>query len=108
MSLNRAISTFTIVCHWLTVLAVATTGYANENTVRLSAKQPNFVFFLAEAQGWASTSVQLDPKVAESKSTSFTTPICVFQISSASCSTQPGCGKCCSNSRCATPQTLPP
>jgi arylsulfatase A-like enzyme len=38
------------------------------------AVAPNFVFIQGEGQGWASTSVQLDPKVPESKSASFWTP----------------------------------
>lgn len=39
-----------------------------------SDDHPNFVFILGEGQGWASTSVQLDPQIPESKSTSFSTP----------------------------------
>ena len=35
------------------------------------------------------------------------TSSCVRQISSASCSTQPGCGKICRNSACAIERTVP-
>ena len=38
---------------------------------------------------------------------SLATPTCEDQISLASCSTQPGCGKICSNSRCETESMLP-
>ncbi len=41
-------------------------------------------------------------------STSAMVATCVAQISSASCSTQPECGKCCVNSRCAVATGLPP
>lgn len=40
----------------------------------LTADQPNFVFIQGEGQGWASTSVQLDPDEPGSKSNSFSTP----------------------------------
>ena len=40
-------------------------------------------------------------------SASCRTPDCVAQISIASCSTQPGCGKICRNSCCATARTVP-
>lgn len=36
--------------------------------------QPNFVVIMAEAQGWAQTSVQMDDRVPESKSRVFQTP----------------------------------
>lgn len=39
-----------------------------------AAGRPNFVFIQGEGQGWASTSVQLDPDVPESKSDDFWTP----------------------------------
>lgn len=39
-----------------------------------SSGTPNFVFIQGEGQGWASTSVQLDPNEPESKSRSFSTP----------------------------------
>ena len=39
-------------------------------------------------------------------SASCRTPDCVAQISVASCSTQPGCGKICRNSACATARTV--
>ena len=39
-----------------------------------SSGAPNFVFIQGEGQGWASTSVQLDPNEPESKSRSFSTP----------------------------------
>ena len=39
-----------------------------------AAERPNFVFIQGEGQGWASTSVQLDPTVPESKSRDFWTP----------------------------------
>ncbi len=39
-----------------------------------AAERPNFVFIQGEGQGWASTSVQLDPAVPESKSHDFWTP----------------------------------
>ncbi|MCA9136882.1 MAG: sulfatase-like hydrolase/transferase [Planctomycetales bacterium] len=39
-----------------------------------SRKRPNFVFIQGEGQGWASTSVQLDPNEPESKNDSFSTP----------------------------------
>lgn len=39
-----------------------------------SSGAPSFVFIQGEGQGWASTSVQLDPNVPESKSRSFSTP----------------------------------
>jgi arylsulfatase A len=42
---------------------------ADESPIR-----PNFVFIQGEGQGWASTSVQLDPNEPESKSHSFSTP----------------------------------
>src|SRR5688572_26078063 len=35
---------------------------------------PNFVVIMAEAQGWAQTSVQMDDRIPASKSASFTTP----------------------------------
>lgn len=38
------------------------------------ASRPNFVFIQGEGQGWASTSIQLDPKEPGSKSRSFSTP----------------------------------
>src|SRR4051794_23447369 len=40
-------------------------------------------------------------------STASTTPICVSQISSGSCSTQPAVGKICWNSFCATALMVP-
>ena len=36
--------------------------------------RPNFVVILAEAQGWAQTSVMMDDRVPESKSRIFQTP----------------------------------
>ncbi len=42
---------------------------ADESPIR-----PNFVFIQGEGQGWASTSVQLDPNEPEAKSNSFSTP----------------------------------
>ena len=39
-----------------------------------AADRPNFVFIQGEGQGWASTSVQLDPDVPKSKSDGFWTP----------------------------------
>ena len=42
---------------------------ANENPTR-----PNFVFIQGEGQGWASTSVRIDPNEPESKSDAFSTP----------------------------------
>ncbi len=47
------------------------------------------------------------PEMAAFASASLITPDCVAQISFASCSTQPGCGKCCANSRCAS-ALMPP
>lgn len=47
--------------------AVAITAGAAES-------QPNFVVIMAEAQGWAQTSVQMDDRVPESKSRFFQTP----------------------------------
>jgi hypothetical protein len=41
------------------------------------------------------------------RSTSAIVASCVAWISRASCSTQPGCGKNCVNSRCASATTLP-
>ena len=38
------------------------------------SQKPNFVFLLGEGQGWNSLSVEMDPDVPESKSTSFRTP----------------------------------
>ncbi len=38
------------------------------------ARKPNFVFILGEGQGWNSTSVRMDPDVAESASAVFRTP----------------------------------
>src|SRR6476620_3308757 len=52
----------------------------------------------------AETSVARAPAPA---STSTATPACDVQISIGSCSTQPGCGKICRNSRCAT-ALIPP
>ena len=41
----------------------------------LSAKQlPNFIVILTDDQGWGTTSITLDPAVAESKSDFFQTP----------------------------------
>lgn len=52
------------------LLALVSCGYSYaQNT-----KQPNFVFFLGEGQGWASTSIQIDPNEPQSKSASFHTP----------------------------------
>jgi arylsulfatase A-like enzyme len=39
-----------------------------------NASRPNFVFIQGEGQGWASTSIQLDPSEPDSKSRSFSTP----------------------------------
>ena len=36
-----------------------------------AADRPNFVFIQGEGQGWASTSIQIDPHEPESKSRSF-------------------------------------
>ena len=44
---------------------------------------------------------------APARSASAIVARCVSQISSASCSTQPGCGKCCVNSRWASATTRP-
>ena len=38
------------------------------------AQRPNFVVLMAEAQGWAQTSVQMDDQVPASRSRTFNTP----------------------------------
>jgi arylsulfatase A len=52
----------------ITVIALP---YCKANDLSL---RPNFVFIQGEGQGWASTSVQLDPREPGSKSNSFSTP----------------------------------
>lgn len=43
-------------------------------TAQAAEPQPNFVVIMAEAQGWAQTSVQMDDRVPESRSRIFQTP----------------------------------
>jgi hypothetical protein len=50
-----------------------------------------------DVEGWSRAFVR----------TSAATPNCVAQIVEASCSTQPGCGKICGNSFCATATGVP-
>lgn len=62
MTLRTTVFTICFVC----VIGFQSSSFAEE--------RPNFVFIQGEGQGWASTSIQLDPNEPRSKSRSFSTP----------------------------------
>ena len=73
MSMNR-ISSIAIVLIHVLVIGSSSALQAAEKPAGKKSERPNFVFILGEGQGWASTSVQIDPTMPASKSESFTTP----------------------------------
>jgi arylsulfatase A-like enzyme len=56
------------------VVAGGPTGALAAETGRTLASRPNFVVLMAEAQGWSNTSVQMDDRLADSRSRLFVTP----------------------------------
>lgn len=70
------VSAAALVAGGLTVAAAAA-GAAAPSAVRVGSGvpvRPNFVVIMAEAQGWAQTSVQMDDRLPESRSRLFATP----------------------------------
>lgn len=56
------------------LLAFALLSASLSRAAAQPASPPNFVVIMAEAQGWAQTSVQMDDRVPASRSRAFTTP----------------------------------